>query len=84
MRLFAIAFVVLVSSLSFSACVEEKVVVAPPAAAKAEPRRPTPAPAPAPAPVPTRESVKIGPNGVAIETSDAKREGSVEIAFPKR
>lgn len=81
MRLVAIALCTVVSSISFTACVEEK-VEAPRPAAKVEPQRP--APAPAVAPTPSRDAVRIGPGGVVVETSDPNREGSLKIDFPKR
>ena len=80
MPLSPIALLALLASLLVSAC-EQKNADAPRPAAKAvakvEPQRP-------PAPAPSRDSVRIGPNGVAIETVDPKREGHLEIAFPKR
>jgi hypothetical protein len=78
MRLVTVA--VLFSSLTFAACEAEAppaaaptvvVVKAPPAPAK---------PAPTPTPTPTKDSLQIGPGGVAVENKDS----SVKIAFPKR
>ncbi len=89
MRLVTIALCTVLSSLTLSACEAEKVEAPRPAAPVVvrveQPKAAAPAPAPAPAPVqPKRESVHIGPGGVAIETSNPDSTGSVKIDFPKR
>lgn len=75
MRLVAVA--ALFSSLAFAACE----AAAPPAAAPTVVVVKAPASVkPAPTPAPQKDSLQIGPGGVAVENKDS----SVKIAFPKR
>ena len=76
MRLFVVA--ALLSSLTFAACEAEAPPAAPTVVVVKSPAHAKPAPAPAPAP--TKDSLQIGPGGVAVENKDS----SVKIDFPKR
>lgn len=76
MRLVAAA--VLLSSLTFAACEAEAPAAAPTVVVVKAPAHAKPAPAPTP--TPQKDSLQIGPGGVAVENKDS----SVKIDFPKR